>query len=107
MHRSGGHTVTQLRQSVPEDDDLSEAAQNARANLDDLYLWVLYGGRERKVSEYTALVQSSGLLKLTGVMVSGFGVCCALLSYLDRQNRGYAMNMCIDDQLMQKEIHDQ
>jgi hypothetical protein len=34
-----------IEQAVPEDDDFSEAAQSARANLNDLYLWVLYGGR--------------------------------------------------------------
>lgn len=44
MRRSPSRLLI-IEQAVPEDDDFSEAAQSARANLNDLYLWVLYGGR--------------------------------------------------------------
>eukprot|EP00435_Cladocopium_sp_Y103_P053615 s414_g17.t1 len=61
-----------IEQTVPEDDDLSEAAQTARANLNDLYLWVLYGGRERRVSDYAALIEAEGLQLEAVTQLNGF-----------------------------------
>lgn len=51
-----------IEQIVPEATDLSESAQFSRASLDDVYLWVLYGGRERGVSEYRKMLEEEGFL---------------------------------------------
>lgn len=42
------------------------ADPKARASLNDLYLWVLYGGQERKVSEYAKLLAAEGPLRSKG-----------------------------------------
>lgn len=49
-----------LEQVLPEDSDTSAMAQLARTELDDAGLWVIYGGRERRVSEYRRLLASEG-----------------------------------------------
>ena len=49
-----------IEQTVPEADDASKLAQTARSSLNDLYLWVLYGGRERRVSEFVAMIEAEG-----------------------------------------------
>ena len=51
-----------IEQIVPEATDLSESAQFSRASLDDVYLWVLYGGRERGLSEYRKMLEEEGFL---------------------------------------------
>lgn len=52
-----------LEQVLPEDSDTSAMAQLARTELDDAGLWVIYGGRERRVSEYRRLLASEGHLE--------------------------------------------
>ncbi|CAK9088528.1 Pluviatolide O-methyltransferase (PhOMT3), partial [Durusdinium trenchii] len=69
-----------LEQVVPETDDGSEDAELARASLNDLYLWVLYGGQERKVSEYAKLLAAEGFILEHVAPLSGFRLvalqCC-------------------------------
>jgi len=49
-----------LEATRPEDADDSEAAAAERARSTDAYMWVVYGGRERTVAEYAALLSSEG-----------------------------------------------
>ena len=42
---------------------IAQAAEMARRSLNDLYLWVLYGGRERRLSEYQELIEAEGGLE--------------------------------------------
>jgi len=61
-----------VEQVLPEDTDTSEVAEMTRRQLKDAGMWVVYGGRERKVSEYSALLKAEGFATERVTELSGF-----------------------------------
>lgn len=61
-----------VEQVLPEDTDRSEMAEMSRRQLKDAGMWIVYGGRERKVSEYSALLESEGFATERVTELSGF-----------------------------------
>mmetsp|Transcript_113013 Transcript_113013/g.314510 ORF Transcript_113013/g.314510 Transcript_113013/m.314510 type:complete len:660 (-) Transcript_113013:406-2385(-) len=63
-----------VEEAVPEEDDQSEAAQAARRRHNDSEMWVVYGGRERTVAEYTQLLEEEGFATYRVTHLDGFNM---------------------------------
>jgi len=63
-----------IEEVVPEVSDQSEAAKAARRNYNDTDMWVIFGGRERTVAEYSALLREEGFAPCRVTYLDGFNM---------------------------------